>query len=146
MLINRIGANRFVQNLCDKMGKPNNYARVNSVLPTAESIFATGCYLVSIKTNKDIPQERKKPLYWQSIIPCLAGVSLSRSLNKLIESSKNALIHELKNRSAIKNIENITRGLQVLAPLVITSTVMRFIVPVLSVPISTLLSQHKSNA
>src|SRR5574344_420940 len=146
MLISKIGANSFIQKTCNKMAQPKNFARANAILPTVESIFATGCYLFSIKTNKEIPAERKKPLYWQSIIPCLAGVFMSNGLNKLVSNSKNAIIKELKNKSTIKNIENITRGVQVLVPLVITSAVMRFIVPVLSVPISTLLARHKNNA
>ena len=138
MNINKIASSKIVRKLIDKtQNNPNFYRKLNNNLPIFETFVATTCYSGAIYLNKDIEQKRKPAMHYQNWICGASGILLGSSLNKLIDKYKMDICKHLKNKTNIPKLHNVIKGVQVAIPLIIFSTFLRFIMPVISTPIST---------
>lgn len=142
MIIQKIALSKTFQNLIKKTENKNFYKKLNNTLPLLESSFATACYAISIHTNKKIEKERKPAMQWQNGICGVFGLLASGFINKGINNYKEAIIKELSIKN-IDKVNNVIKGVQIALPLAITSICMRYLVPVISVPISTYLTKNK---
>ena len=136
-IINTIATSKLARKLIDKtQNSPEFYKKLNNNLPILETTVATGCYSIAIQNNKTIEKDRKPAMHYQNIICGICGITLGASLNKIIGKYKNNICKELKGRNIYK-LHNVIKGVQIAIPLIIFSTFLRFIVPVLATPIST---------
>ena len=143
-MINKIAKNRLIQNIISKTVTNHNFKYfINSKLPVLETIVATTSYSVAIVQNKKIERERKPAMHWQNIISGVVGIFVSSKINKIIQKSQNRICKELEN-SNIYKVNNVINGVRVAVPLIIFSTLLRFIVPVLATPISTFLVKNNN--
>lgn len=133
-----IATNRIVRKLIDHtQDSPTFYHRLNNNLPILETIAATACYSTAIYFNKDIEKKRKPAMHYQNWICGASGIILGSSLNKIIDKYKVGICKHLEDKSSIPKLHNVIKGVQVAVPLIIFSTFLRFIMPVISTPIST---------
>jgi len=148
-MINKIALFKPIQNFIKKTKSPEFYKRLNNTLPLIESSFATICYSGAIWQNKTIEEDRKMPLQWQNLICGSTGILASKKINDIITIHQEKLIKELNNYN-IPKINNIIKGIKILLPLVITSFMLRFLIPIISTPISTFIelkrNKGKNNA
>lgn len=133
-----IATNKLVRKLIDHtQNSPKFYKKINNNLPILETIVATTCYSGAIYLNKDIEGKRKPAMHYQNWICGASGILLGSSLNKMINKYKVNICSSLEYRTNIPKLHNVIKGVQVAIPLIIFSTLLRFIAPVLSTPIST---------
>ena len=137
-IINKIATNKLVRKLIDRtQNNPEFYRKLNNDLPILETCVATACYSGAIQTNKDIEKDRKPAMHYQNWICGASGIIFGASLNKVIDKYKTGICKNLENKTSIYKLHNVIKGVQVAIPLIIFSTFLRFIAPVLSTPIST---------
>lgn len=138
MNINKIASNKIIRKLIDKTQSSSTfYRKLNNNLPIFETTVATGCYSGAIYLNKDIEKKRKPAMHYQNWICGASGIILGSSLNKIIDKYKIGICKHLENKTNIYKLHNVIKGVQVAIPLIIFSTFLRFIMPVISTPIST---------
>lgn len=133
-----IATNKYIRKLIDKtQSSPTFYKKLNNNLPILETTIATGCYSVSIQKSNTIEKDRKPALHYQNWICGASGIIFGASINKVIDKYKTNICKNLENKTNIYKLHNVIKGVQVAIPLIIFSTLLRFIAPVLSTPIST---------
>ena len=141
-MINKIAKSKVIQSLVNKTKDPVFYKKFNNNLPILETSVATICYSASIQQNKTIEQERKPALHYQNWIAGACGIILGSSINRFINKHKDRLCVELESKN-IPKIHNVIKGVQIAMPIVIFSFLLRFIIPVLSTPISTKIEEFR---
>src|SRR5574344_2476160 len=133
-----IATNKYVRKLIDKtQSSPTFYKKLNNNLPILETTIATGCYSVAIQKSNTIEKDRKPALHYQNWICGASGIIFGASINKVVDKYKTSICKNLENKTNIYKLHNVIKGVQVAIPLIIFSTLLRFIAPVLSTPIST---------
>ena len=133
-----IATNKYVRKLIDRtQSSPIFYKKLNNNLPILETTIATACYSGAIEQNKTIEKDRKPAMHYQNWICGASGIIFGASLNKIIDKYKTSICNNLENKTNIYKLHNVIKGVQVAVPLIIFSTFLRFIAPVLSTPIST---------
>ena len=143
-MIERIATSQRMQRLISKTSNPKFYEKLNNNLPMLETTIATIAYSASIALNNKIEKERKPSMQYQNIICGTSGIILSSKVNKFINKHKVGICNELAKRN-IDKVNNIIKGFQVALPLIIFSTILRFIIPVISVPISTKIEEIRKD-
>lgn len=147
MIINRLAKSSLVQRFISKtQNKPEFYKKVNNSLPILETSVATLCYSIAIQNNSKIEKDRKPALHYQNWICGGAGILFGSAINKFINKYKNEICTNLeKNGKNIDKLHNVIKGVQVALPLIIFSTLLRYIIPVISTPISTYLERGRKH-
>lgn len=145
MKINKISA--FIQKIAKKVSQNEKlYDKINNViLPVGETAIATGLYAYNIHKSKTIEDERKPALHYQNLICGVAGATLANGINKSVQKHQNGIIEALKRNKSIKNPESLINGLRIAMPVVIFTTIIRFLIPVISTPISSKINEMKQN-
>lgn len=143
-MITKIAMLPRVQKLISKTSNPKFYEKLNNTLPMAETIIASSAYAASIQMSNGIDKDRKPAMQYQNLICGTSGIILSSGINKFISKHKNRLCEELARRN-IPKVDNIIKGVQVALPLLIFSSLLRYVIPVVSVPISTRLEQLRKD-
>jgi len=139
-----IALNKSVQRFVKKTENKAFSLKIDRNLPLIESLFAGTVYCGAIYLQNNIPKERKPSLMFQTIIGTIAGISISKYLDNLINRHKENLCNELKTRK-LPNIDNIIKGTRIMTPLIITTLVTRYAIPVATVPISSWLNKVRKN-
>lgn len=136
MKINKIS--QYIQNCSKKIANNEKiYDKVNNViLPIGETTIATGLYSYFIEKNKDIEKERKPALQYQNIICGVAGATLANGVNSSIQKHQAEIIKSLRRNGNIKNPEPLINGLKIAMPVIVFTSIIRFLIPVISTPIS----------
>ncbi len=136
MKVNKI--TQTLQNIAKKVSQNDKlYDKINNVyLPIGETTIATGLYSYFIEKNKTIEKERKPALQYQNIICGVAGAILANGVNSSIQKHQAKIIEELKKDKSIKNPEQLISGLKIAMPLIVFTSIIRFLIPVISTPIS----------
>lgn len=113
------------------------YDKVNNViLPIGETTIATGLYSYFIEKNKNIEKERKPALQYQNIICGIAGATLANGVNSSIQKHQAEIIKSLRKNKNIQNPESLINGLKIAMPVLVFTSIIRFLIPVISTPIS----------
>ena len=133
----------MIQNIAKKVSQNDKlYDKVNNViLPVGETTIATALYAYNIHKNKDIEKERKPALQYQNLICGVAGATLANGVNKSIQKHQKGIIEALKRNKSIKNPEGLINGLKIAMPVVVFTSIIRFLIPVVSTPISSKISE-----
>lgn len=141
-----IATNKLVKKLIDRtQSNPDFYRKLNNNLPIFETSVATTCYSGAIYLNNNIEQNRKPAMHYQNWICGASGIFLGSSLNKIIDKYKVDICKHLEGKVNIPKLHNVIKGVQVAIPLVIFSTFLRFIMPVIATPISTYIERIRMN-
>lgn len=136
MKINKIS--QIIQKTAKRIANDEKlYDKMNNViLPVGETAVATGMYAYFIDRNKDIERERKPALQYQNLICGVAGATMANSVNKSIQKHQAEIIKVLQKNKSIQNPEGLINGLKIAMPVIIFTSIIRFLIPVISTPIS----------
>ena len=115
----------------------------NKILPIGETIIATGAYSFFIEHNDRLEKERKPALQYQNIICGLTGILVASKVNDIIQTHQEKIIKVLKKNKNIHRPDKIINGLKIAMPVVIFTSVVRFLIPVLATPISSKINEIK---
>lgn len=140
-----IAINKYIQCFIKKTKDKEFYDSFNRNIPIIETAFSGVCYCGAIYTNNNLDKNRKPALYWQSILGCLFGMTISKGIDNSINSFKNNICENLKNKNNIKNVDKIITGFRIAIPLITVATITRFAVPTILVPISTKFEEHRKH-
>lgn len=145
MRINKIS--QSIQNFSKNIANNNKaYDKMNNViLPIGETTIATGLYSYFIEKNKDIEKERKPALQYQNIICGIAGATLANKVNNSIQKHQAEIIKALNSNKNIKNPESLINGLKIAMPMIVFTSIIRFLIPVISTPISSKIHELQEN-
>lgn len=145
MRINKIS--QSIQNFSKNIANNNKaYDKMNNViLPIGETTIATGLYSYFIEKNKDIEKERKPALQYQNIICGIAGATLANKVNSSIQKHQAEIIKALNSNKNIKNPESLINGLKIAMPMIVFTSIIRFLIPVISTPISSKIHELQEN-
>lgn len=140
----KIASNKYIQNFIKKTSDKKFYDSFNRNIPIVETAICGLCYCGAIYSNKKLNKDRKPALYYQTVLGCLCGMSVSKYIdNKIIKFKENVCL-ELKNKNNIKNIEKVINGFRIAIPLLTVATITRFAIPTMIVPISTKIAEIKN--
>ncbi len=124
-----------VQKLVDYVSKPEVQKRLDRDLPILESGYIAGLYCIDIYASKDIPEPRKNPLAFNSIICFIGGVFIGVIINKLIKPFQDDVI-KIIERSNVHKKAHVVAGIKTLVPLISIAIGVRYALPVLATPMS----------
>ena len=143
MNINKIS--QSIQSFAKRVSKDEKlYNKVNNyIIPAGETVVATGLYDLFIMKNKHLDEERKPALRYQNIICGIAGIGLSSMVNKSIAKHQSKIIEAIKKNKALNNPEEFINGLKIAMPVVVFTSIIRFLIPVISTPISSAINQKR---
>lgn len=136
MKVNRIS--QAIQKMAKRIATDEKlYDKMNNViLPVGETAVATGMYAFFIDKNKKIEKERKPALQYQNLICGVAGATMANGVNKSIQKHQAEIIKILQKDKNIRNPEGLINGLKIAMPVIIFTSIIRFLIPVISTPIS----------
>lgn len=136
MKVNRIS--QAIQKMAKRIATDEKlYDKMNNViLPVGETAVATGMYAFFIDKNKKIEKERKPALQYQNLICGVAGATMANGVNKSIQKHQAEIIKVLQKDKNIRNPEGLINGLKIAMPVIIFTSIIRFLIPVISTPIS----------
>lgn len=136
MKVNRIS--QAIQKMAKRIATDEKlYDKMNNViLPVGETAVATGMYAFFIDKNKKIEKERKPALQYQNLICGVAGATMANGVNKSIQKHQAEIIKVLQKDKNIRNPESLINGLKIAMPVIIFTSIIRFLIPVISTPIS----------
>jgi len=136
MIIDKIGRSKFIQRIIKKTEDKNIYEKLNHRLPLIEGGLTTLAYISVTQLNKKIPTERKPSMVWQSLIGGVAGILISKKLDDAAKKHTNRLCIEM-DKLDLPKPKNTISGVRILAPILITTLILRYGVSVVSVGMST---------
>lgn len=141
MIIDRVGKNKFIQKMIKKTEDKKIYNKLNHHLPLIESGCTTMAYVAVTQLNNKIPEDRKPALIWQSLIGGAVGIAVSKKLDDYVKGHAEKLCKELEKYDNMPKMKNTLSGIRILLPIAITTLVLRYGVSVLSVPLSSKITQ-----
>lgn len=126
------------QTIAKKVSQNNKlYDKVNNnILPVGETIIATSAYSFFIQNNKNLEDERKPALHYQNIICGAVGIFIASKVNKSIQKHQDEIIKILNKNKTLHRPDKLINGLKIAMPVMIFTSVVRFLIPVLATPIS----------
>lgn len=103
---------------------------LNNTLPQVETVLSTACYVVATERQKNIDRDRKNLLQIQNVASGAVGVVLGSMANRWIGKMGEGVIEHLDPKALDpKTIRKISSGIRIGLPILITGTLMRYIVP-----------------
>lgn len=130
----KIFTSKPVQNFCEWASKPKIAKRLNNYLPPIQSAFITSIYAFNT-LKSDIPKETKKNMFIHEVICGFSSILISIFLNKKIKNIETEIIKNVAE-SKIKDVKTVCNGIKIAVPIIITTIMMRYIMPVVGIPIA----------
>ncbi len=137
-IYNNIVRTKLIQNFSKKISEPKINDKLNTYIPLFESLLITSLYINNTKKSKKIPNENKKFLIINDIFTGSLGALLSISVSKSCKKFIDNVIIDI-NKSEIKDKLKINNGIKIAMPLMISSLIFRYLLPVISTPISSII-------
>lgn len=103
-------------------------------LPLIETAVATGSRVIATE-KQDLDRREKNILQAGHIVPAVIGIGVGSKLNKKAYELGDKITEHL-DPSKVKDIHNIKAALHVIGPIVVTASLMRFLLPVATAFIS----------
>ena len=123
-----------LQSYCKWASSPKIQKRIDNYAPPIQSIVITGIYVKDILDSK-LPEKNKRTMAIHDIACGIAGVIMSLTINNLVDKLKNNVVKNLQ-KAKIKDIEKICGGVKIAVPIIITSSIFRYINPCVAVPLA----------
>ena len=132
-LLARIINSSKVQTLSDKLH--NTFFEQNLIFLT--DILSTATLMNQVARSKNIENDRKKALIYNSAISTGLSVAGGYMINKMTESSTERFVENFKkaNKNS-KNLDKYVEGIRVAKPVLILGTIYYLIIPLISTFIS----------
>lgn len=115
----------------------------NNILPIGETLIATGAYSFFIQNNDKLEKERKPALQYQNVMCGLAGVLIATKVNSFTQKHQEKIIEILNKNNTIHRPDKLINGLKIAMPVVIFTSVVRYLIPVIATPISSKINEIK---
>ena len=112
-------------------------------LPTIESFIAGTMYVVATERQKNLDRREKNVLQWQNVLSSAVGITLGTYLNKKAFDFGEKVIKFVDPRK-VPEPHKIHGAIRVLGSIVMTASVMRFLMPVLTAFVSGEIEEHKA--
>lgn len=170
-ILSRIYSNTYLNKVFIKAAKPievNNKTviyydyKLKKHLPNALAVYITGIQGINIIKSKDIPKERKTPLFINLLFGSVFSLTGSYMLCNSIQNFKNSVIDKFEDvinfkekkisnnlaqkirriyytEKNILNIDKVNKmkgGLNAAVPIIIAALMFRFIGPVIATPVA----------
>lgn len=117
---------KFYKWACD----PKKDAFFNNTLPQVETALSTACYIWSTEKQKNIERDQKNLLQIQNVGSGLVGIAVGSWANRKVSKFGEEVIKELDTKKVDpKSVRQISAGIRVALPLIITGVIMRFAIP-----------------
>lgn len=115
-----------------------------NTLPTLETVVATSCYVISTEKQKELDRREKNVLQWQNVIPGLVGIVAGTYLNTKVFAFGDKVIKHLDTQK-VPDVHKIMGALRVALPLISTSILMRWCLPVATAFVSGEIEEYRNN-
>lgn len=103
---------------------------LNNTLPQVETVLSTACYVWSTAKQKNIEKDQRDLLQIQNIGSGIVGLGLGTAANHWISKQTDKIVKDLDPKVMDpKALRKVSTGLRVFAPILVTGTIMRFILP-----------------
>ena len=103
---------------------------LNNTLPQVETVLSTACYVWSTSKQKNIEKDQRDLLQIQNIGSGIVGLALGTAANHWISKQTDKIVKDLDPKVMDpKALRKVSTGLRVFAPILVTGTIMRFILP-----------------
>lgn len=103
---------------------------LNNTLPQVETVLSTACYVWSTSKQKNIEKDQRDLLQIQNIGSGIVGLGLGTAANHWISKQTDKIVKDLDPKVMDpKALRKVSTGLRVFAPILVTGTIMRFILP-----------------
>ena len=110
--------------------KPDSEKFLNNTIPQIETAFSTACYMFSTAKQKNIDDDRKKMLQIQHVASGLVGIIIASKANRAVGKFGEKVIENLDTSKINADvIKQISTGIRIAIPLLVTSCIMRFLIP-----------------
>ena len=128
---------KFYKRACD----PKNAGFYNNTLPTLESLASGAMYVYMTEKQKDIPREQKNVLQYQNVLGTIGGMALGSYLNRKVTKFADQLAPKIDKD--IVDVHKVKSGICVGLPILATAVVMRFLVPIATAQVSTMIDDYR---
>ena len=128
---------KFYKKACD----PKNAGFFNNTLPTLESLASGAMYVTFTEKQKDIPREQKNILQYQNVLGTAGGMALGSYLNRKVSNFANKLAPKIDKN--IVDVHKVEAGIKIGAPIAATCFLMRFVVPIVTAQVSTMIEDYR---
>ena len=128
---------KFYKRACD----PKNAGFYNNTLPTLESLASGAMYVYMTEKQKDIPREQKNVLQYQNVLGTIGGMALGSYLNRKVTKFADHLAPKIDKD--IVDVHKVKSGICVGLPILATAVVMRFLVPIATAQVSTMIEDYR---
>lgn len=128
---------KFYKKVCD----PKNAGFYNNTLPTLESLASGAMYVYMTEKQKDIPREQKNVLQYQNVLGTIGGMALGSYLNRKVTKFADQLAPKIDKD--IVDVHKVKSGICVGLPILATAVVMRFLVPIATAQVSTMIEDYR---
>lgn len=121
---------------------------LNIVIPSAETVVSTASYVIAVESQpKDkVDRQRKDLLHFQNVSSGIIGLGLGMIANKWVYKKGEEIIKDLDIKKIDpKSIRQISTGIRVIGPAIITASIMRFALPTITAYASGKYTEHKRN-
>lgn len=103
---------------------------LNNTLPQVETVLSTACYVWSTSKQKNIEKDQRDLLQIQNIGSGIVGLGLGTAANHWISKQTDKIVKDLDPKVMDpKALRKVSTGLRVFAPILVTGTIMRFLIP-----------------
>lgn len=128
---------RFYKWICN----PDKHKFLNNTLPTIETAICTGLYCFATEKQKDIPRDQKNLLQWQNVLGGIAGMCMGSFFNRKASNFVEQLAPKIDKN--LIDVHKVKTGLAIGLPIAMTALTMRFIIPVLTTQVSTIIEDYR---
>lgn len=111
-------------------------------LPLIETAIATGSRVIATE-KQPLERREKNVLQAGHIVPALIGIGIGSQLNKKAYELGDKIAEHL-DPSKVKDVHKIKTALHVLGPIIVTASLMRFLLPVATAFISGEVEERKA--
>lgn len=116
---------------------------MSTTMPTLESVVAGVMYVYATEKQKGLDRREKNVLQWQNVLTSITGITLGSFLNKKAFDFGEKVISHL-DESKIASPHKINGAIRILGSILMTASVMRFLMPVVTAFISGEIEEYKS--
>ena len=73
----------------------------------------------------------------------MTNFTLANKVNSSIQKHQAGIIEALKRNKSLKNPEGLINGLKIAMPVIVITSIIRFLIPVISTPISSRITEYQ---
>ena len=114
-----------------------------NTMPTMETCLSTVIYIAATEKQKKLDRREKNVLQWQNVLSGVIGAAAGTYLNRKVFDFGDKIIAHVDPKK-VPDVHKINGAIRVAAPIIVTSLIMRFAMPVLTAFISGELEEKRA--